>query len=237
MRRNEFLKNGAILLSLGSIINACTKENVLLAASSENTDDALAACIETPSEVAGPYEIDLIKNSNIYRNDIREDRTGLPLSLSLQVNSISNNCAPVKNARVDIWHCDRDGYYSGFVNDGYLGTIDNTGKTFLRGIQLTNKKGLVNFVSIYPGWYPGRTTHIHLEVFINKVSLKTLQIAFPDRINTKVYTSPDYLGHGQNTTVKSNIDDAVFKDSIAGELCTIDKKSTSGIKASFIISI
>lgn len=237
MKRNEFLKNGAILLSVGSIINACTKENVLLAVSSETTDDALAACIETPSEVAGPYEIDLIKNSNIYRSDIREDRTGLPLNLRLQVNNVNANCAPVKNARVDIWHCDRDGYYSGFVNDGYLGTIDNTGKTFLRGIQLTNKNGIVDFITVYPGWYPSRITHIHLEVFINNVSVKTVQIAFPDKINKNVYNSPDYLGHGQNTTVKRNIDDPVFKNSLANELCTINKASPAGIKASFVIGI
>lgn len=237
MKRKEFLKNGAILLSLGSVINACTKENAAMASTGAATDDAAAACITTPSEVAGPYEIDLIKNSNIYRGDIREDRTGLPLGLRLQVNNVNANCAPVKNARVDIWHCDKDGYYSGFVNDGYLGTIDNSGKTFLRGIQLTNKNGIVEFTTIYPGWYPGRITHIHLEFFITNVSVKTAQVAFPDKINRKVYQSPDYLGHGQNTTVLRNMEDAVFKDSLANELCTIDKASPAGIKASFVIGI
>ena len=130
MKRKEFFKNGAILLSLGSVLNGCSKENAVMASSGEAAADAGTACNTTPSEVAGPYEIDLIKNSTIYRSDIREDRTGLPLDLRLQVNEVNANCAPIKNARVDIWHCDKDGYYSGFVNDGYLGAIDNSGKTF-----------------------------------------------------------------------------------------------------------
>ncbi|HRH60041.1 MAG TPA: hypothetical protein PL045_05690, partial [Chitinophagaceae bacterium] len=183
-------------------------------------------------------EENLSMNSTIHSSEIRERRTGISLNLALAVVNTNNNGAPVRNARVDIWHCDKYGYYSGFVNTGYLGTIDNTGKTFLRGIQNTDANGIVNFQTVYPGWYPGRVTHIHLEVFVNDISRKTTQIAFPDPVNRKVYTSsPLYTPHGVNTTVKKNIDDSVFKNSLADELATIISASPAAINSSFTIGV
>ena len=81
-----------------------------MASSGEAAADAGTACNTTPSEVAGPYEIDLIKNSTIYRSDIREDRTGLPLDLRLQVNEVNANCAPIK----------MQGLISGIATRGWL---------------------------------------------------------------------------------------------------------------------
>lgn len=239
MNRKFFLKNTAGLLGISSVLmEACTKDEAMQPVSSTATDEATAACTTTPEETGGPFEEDLSMNSTIHRTDIREDRTGILLNLALTIVNTNNNCAPVQNARVDIWHCDKDGYYSGFVNTGYLGTIDNTGKTFLRGIQNTDANGIVNFQTVYPGWYPGRVTHIHLEVFVNDISKKTTQIAFPDPVNRKVYTgSPLYTPHGVNTTVKKNIDDSVFKNSLADELATIISASPAAINSSFTIGV
>lgn len=239
MKRHAFLKNSIGFFSIGSIIlESCTKDamvNEQLATAGDSS--ALADCEVTPSEAGGPYELDLARNSAIFRSDIREDRAGIPLSLKLRVVNTNNNCLPVSNVRVDIWHCDNDGYYSGFENDGYLGLIDYTGKTFLRGIQLTNSNGIINYQTIYPGWYPGRITHIHLEVIVNEATVKKTQIAFPDKLNKRVYQSPLYLGHGQNTTVPNNLADPVFQDSLSRELCTITRATPEGISATFVIGI
>jgi len=81
----------------------------------------------------------------------------VPLALAVTVVD-SNTCEPIRNAAVDIWHCDALGLYSGEATEG------SQGETFLRGIQLTDKRGRAEFATIYPGQYPGRTTHIHLKV-------------------------------------------------------------------------
>jgi protocatechuate 3,4-dioxygenase beta subunit len=110
-------------------------------------------CVLTPEQDEGPFYIDLAQ----VRQDIREGRPGVPLALAVTVVDAST-CEPIHNAAVDIWHCDALGLYSGEATEG------SQGETFLRGIQLTDKKGQAEFATIYPGQYPGRTTHIHLKV-------------------------------------------------------------------------
>jgi protocatechuate 3,4-dioxygenase beta subunit len=92
--------------------------------------------------------------------------------------------------------------YSGYINDGYLGKKNLMGKTWLRGYQLTDNRGRVRFITTYPGWYGGRATHIHFEVFVNKMLKKTGQIAFPEAISDKVYATPLYKAHGINPKKK-----------------------------------
>lgn len=36
--------------------------------------------------------------------------------------------------------------------------------TWLRGVQQTDEDGMVEFDTIVPGWYSGRTAHIHVKV-------------------------------------------------------------------------
>lgn len=114
---------------------------------------ALPDCVLTPEQDEGPFYLDLAR----VRRDIAEDRPGVPLALTLTVVD-SNSCEPIRDAAVDIWHCDALGVYSGEPTEGSAGT------TFLRGIQLTDAEGEAEFATIYPGQYPGRTTHIHLKV-------------------------------------------------------------------------
>lgn len=113
-------------------------------------------CVLTPEQEEGPFYIDLAR----VRQDIVEDRPGVPLALTVAVLD-SNTCRPIDNAAVDIWHCDALGMYSGEPAEG------SAGETYLRGIQLTDGDGQVEFATIYPGQYPGRTTHIHVKVHID----------------------------------------------------------------------
>jgi protocatechuate 3,4-dioxygenase beta subunit len=112
-------------------------------------------CVLTPEQDEGPFYIDLAR----VRRDIVEDRPGVPLALALTVVD-PNTCEPIRDAAVDVWHCDALGVYSGEPSEGSAGT------TFLRGIQLTDANGLAEFATVYPGQYPGRTTHIHLKVHL-----------------------------------------------------------------------
>src|SRR5207253_77450 len=113
------------------------------------------------------------------RRDVREGRDGLPLTLVLTVVNTKSNCAPLTGAAVEIWQCDAGGHYSEYSQPGYNGT----GQTFLRGLQVTDANGQVTFQTIYPGWYAGRATHIHVEVFVNGSTVKTTQVAFPEDVS------------------------------------------------------
>ncbi len=101
-------------------------------------------------------------------------------------------CKPIHSAAVDIWHCDAGGLYSGESSNG------TAGQTFLRGVQLTDKKGYATIQTVYPGHYTGRATHIHLKVHIGgkarggtlrggRVS-HTGQLFFAESSNSSVYS-------------------------------------------------
>jgi len=156
-------------------------------------------CALYPQETQGPYYLDL----GLVRSDITEGKPGAPLELEIQVVRASG-CAPVKDAVVDVWHCDAAGVYTGFP--GQLGGLDTTGQKALRGTQVTDGDGTVVFKTIYPGWYPGRTTHIHFKVHLSATTEVTSQLYFPEEITATVYRSAPYDAHGQKDT--SNAADA-----------------------------
>jgi protocatechuate 3,4-dioxygenase beta subunit len=187
------------------------------------------ACVVTPEETAGPYpdRTGMISNSSFYRRDITEGRTGVPLILALTIVNVRYNCSPVSNATVEIWHCDTSGVYSEY------GT--GTGQTFLRGLQKSDSSGAVSFTTIYPGWYAGRATHVHVEVFVNGAAVKTTQIAFPESVSAEVYASAVYASHGQNPT--SNSRDGIFADGVNDELATIAGSIAGGYTASLTIGV
>ena len=110
----------------------------------------------------------MISNSAFYRQDITESKSGLPLMLALTIVNVNSGCTPVANATVEVWQCDAAGVYSEYGS--------GAGQTFLRGLQKSDASGVVTFKTIYPGWYMGRATHIHLEVFVNGASVKTTQL-------------------------------------------------------------
>jgi protocatechuate 3,4-dioxygenase beta subunit len=191
------------------------------------TDAAAAACAVTPSETIGPYP----SLTDMIRSDIREDRAGTPLTLTLTVNNASNGCAPLSGAVVDVWQCDAEGRYSQYAQGGF----DGRASTFLRGMQTTDSSGRVSFTTVYPGWYQGRATHIHVEVTLNGRSLKVTQIGFPETVNADVYRSGVYASRGLNPT--SNSGDMIFADSISQETATISGSPTGGYTATFTINV
>lgn len=152
-------------------------------------------CVITPETTEGPFYFD----PALLRTDITEGRPGLPTRVRLQV--VDAMCKPLADARVDIWHCDAEGLYSGYTRQ--LGGTDTTGETFMRGTQVSGADGIVEFETIYPGWYPGRTPHIHFKVFLDETTLLTGQLFFPDEVSQQVYTTAaaySARGGAQDTT-------------------------------------
>ena len=187
------------------------------------TTSTNAACAVTPTETVGPYP----SLTDMFRSDIRESKQGTQLTLTIKVVTVSGGCTPVSGANVEIWHVDAAGNYSQY------GT--QTTQTYLRGIQTTNANGEVTFVTIYPGWYQGRATHIHVEVTINGVSRKVTQMAFPETVNNTVHASGVYLSRGTNPM--SNSADGIFADSLSSEIVTPAGSPASGYTATFQVGI
>ncbi|MEP7218648.1 MAG: T9SS type A sorting domain-containing protein [Bacteroidota bacterium] len=156
------------------------------------------ACLLTPAETEGPYYF----NANLVRQDVTEGKPGIPLRLRLTV--VNQDCVPIPNALVDIWHCDATGVYSGYAGQGSNGNVSTVGQTFIRGIQVTDAAGQVEFHTIYPGWYPGRVTHIHIKVNLSSTTAVTSQLYFPENISSQVYGTSEYSAHGQSPLTNSS---------------------------------
>jgi protocatechuate 3,4-dioxygenase beta subunit len=154
MRRREMVALSAGALA-SVVLYACGADENKAARSTVERATTMPDCVLTPGQEEGPFYIDLAQ----VRQDIVENRPGVPLALALTVVD-SDTCEPIRNAAVDIWHCDALGVYSGEPSEG------SEGETYLRGIQLTNGNGLAEFATIYPGQYTERTTHIHVKVHI-----------------------------------------------------------------------
>ena len=182
-----------------------------------------ATCAVTPTETNGPYP----SLTDLFRSDIRENKSGTVLTLTIHVVNVSNGCAAVPNANVEIWHVDAAGDYSQY------GT--QTTQTFLRGIQTTNGNGDVTFTTIYPGWYQGRATHIHVEVTMAGRSVMVTQIAFPESINNAVHASGTYASRGTNPM--SNLSDGIFSDSLSSEIVTPTGSVGAGYAATFQVGV
>lgn len=182
-----------------------------------------ASCAVTPTETIGPYP----SHESLIRSDIREGKSGTPLTLTITVVSSSSNCAPIAGANVGVWQCDATGNYSEY------GT--QTTQTYLRGIQTTDANGQATFTTIYPGWYQGRATHIHVEVVRNGSSVKVTQIAFPESTNAAVYATGAYASRGSNPT--ANTADDIFRDSISSEVASVSGNSASALAATFTVAI
>ena len=157
-----------------------------------------SACDLTPRQTEGPYYFDVGQ----VRRDITEGKPGTPLIVELQLVE-AGSCEPIRDAVVDIWHPDTAGQYSGYRGQGDNGT-DTSGETFLRGMQITDANGLVEFVTIYPGWYPGRTVHIHFKAYTDDRSFVTSQMYFPDDITDIIYLAEPYSVRGPRSTRNEN---------------------------------
>lgn len=193
------------------------------AISTDATASTNSACAITPTETVGPYP----SLTDLFRSDVRDGKSGAALALTIRVVNAASGCAPVAGANVEIWHVDAAGDYSQY---GTQAT-----QTFLRGIQTTDAAGEVLFTTVYPGWYQGRATHIHVEVTVGGRSVKVTQIAFAEAISRAVHTSGVYAARGTNPT--SNAADGIFADSLSAELVTPAGSVSGGYTATFQVGI
>jgi protocatechuate 3,4-dioxygenase beta subunit len=199
---DRFTRRGS-LVKLGGLFAALAAGGGWRARASEGAGPAAVAsgavgCVLTPEQTEGPY---YIPNEKV-RRDITEGRPGAPLTLRLQVVSAST-CKPIANAAVDIWHCDAAGVYSGFGQG-------SSSRTFMRGIQRTNARGVATFRTVYPGWYMGRTVHIHVKVHLGGRVVHNGQLYFPDALTDMVYKKAPYSSRpGRDTR---NATDSVFRN-------------------------
>jgi protocatechuate 3,4-dioxygenase beta subunit len=188
-------------------------------------------CVLTPEAMAGPFYFD----PGLVRADITEGRLGAPLDLTLQVVEAAD-CAPLKGARVDIWQCDALGLYSGYAGQA---TGASEGETFLRGTQFTGADGEARFGTIYPGWYPGRTPHIHFKVFLDETTLVTGQLYFPDAVSERIYAGLPPYREREGVRDTFNTNDFIFvKESGNDTVATIEEIEGKGAyRATLVVGI
>ena len=183
-------------------------------------------CVLYPEQTAGPFYLDL----DSLRRDITEGKAGAPLQMVVRVQDES--CAPLRDLAVDLWHCDANGVYSGFP--GQLGDLDTTGETFLRGTQITGDDGVAAFDTIYPGWYPGRTTHVHFKVHASGTTEATSQVYFPEDTTFQIYGTAPYDARGQKDT--PNLADGIAVANPA-PLAAVTGDSSSGYVATVVVTV
>ena len=234
MTRREAL--GALGAAVGGLLGACGGSPTSATSTSTTTSTTTttgSSCAVTATETAGPYPdiLGMQNNPAFNRRDITEGKAGTPLTLALTIVNANASCAPVSGAAVEIWQCDAAGNYSEYSQPGFNGA----GQTFLRGVQTTDASGQVTFTTIYPGWYSGRATHIHVEIYVGGRSVKVTQVAFPESISSSVYGSGVYAAKGQNTT--SNSSDNVFSDGTSTELATVTGSVASGFTANLRVVV
>lgn len=201
------------------------------------TNDPLPACVVSPELTEGPYFVD----ERLNRSDIRSDpvdnsvKTGMPLQLALRVWQVnSGGCTALPGAKVDIWHCDALGVYSDVADPGF----NTKGQKFLRGYQVTDENGTVTFTTIYPGWYQGRTVHIHFKVRSGSESGQhyefTSQFFFDDALSDQVFAEQPYANKGRRTV--RNEDDFIYRES-GGQLTLTVTPMGEGYAATFDIGL
>ena len=189
----------------------------------------LPSCVVSPQQTEGPYFVD----EKLLRSDIRVDpsngatKPGAALALTLLVTRVESNdakCIPVSNAQVDIWQCDAMGTYSD-VKDRMF---DTSGQKFLRGHQITDASGTVKFVTIYPGWYPGRAVHIHFKVRMPSAGGArefTSQFYFDEKRPGRVFAREPYSTHaGQRT---ANEQDGIYRQGGSQLLLPVTERGDS----------
>jgi protocatechuate 3,4-dioxygenase beta subunit len=205
---------------------ATTKSTTSVVAASSPGEGALGGllpengCVLTPEITEGPFYLDI----NKVRADITEGRPGTPLALSLKVVSAAT-CKPIAEAAVDIWHTDAAGAYSG---------VQGVAGIFMRGTQRSDANGLVEFKTVYPGWYNGRTVHIHVMVHVGGNIVHTGQLFFDDAITDEAYKAAPYNKRGARD--RRNASDGIYQN---GGLASTLKPapSGSGFKAALTMGV
>ena len=194
-------------------------------------------CVVRPQQTEGPYFVDEM----LHRADLRGDpsdgsvRPGTSLALTLAVSKLAgSSCVPLRDVQVDLWQCDHEGVYSD-VQDPQFNT---KGKKFLRGYQVTDAAGQARFTTIYPGWYRGRTVHIHFKLRTKPEAGTarefTSQLYFDDALTDRVLAAAPYAVRGPRST--RNAADGIFRRDGAS-LMLAPVRSGEGFEATFHIAL
>lgn len=218
MKRKEFLQ-GLGLVGMGTLLPTQKPQ----ARNLQMRGPLPPNCTLIPSETLGPFPLDLTENPTFFRQDVRENKTGVQLNVKLRIIG-ANNCLPMPNVRVNIWHCDKDGLYSGYSQNNNPG---QAGLTYLRGYQLADANGEVNFVTIFPGWYTGRICHIHFQVFVSSVYAAVSQLTFPIATKNALYAANSGL-YTKGADPMSLTSDNIFSDGYAFQMATLTPNSSTG---------
>jgi protocatechuate 3,4-dioxygenase beta subunit len=189
------------------------------------------ACTLTPASVPGPFYFD----PKLLRADITEGHPGAPLRLRFLVMDAAN-CTPVAGARVDVWQTRADGYYSGYPRQGDKRNIDTSGGTFMRGTQIADASGEAIFRSVYPGWYLGRTVHVHFKIIIDDKDLLTGQMYFPDALSQYIFANVGVYRRKSLRNVFNGNDELALSDTTRGGFCDIREEADSYL-ATLIVGV
>lgn len=198
---------------------------------------APSSCVARPQQTEGPFFVE----EELDRSDIRSDprtgavKPGVPLRLTFNISRMSGaSCVPLAGAKVDLWHCDATGRYSDARSRG----SSSAGEKFLRGYQRTGAAGTAQFLTIYPGWYGGRTVHVHFKVRTAASSAPayefTSQLYFDDALTDRVYAFEPYAA-GRRRSMR-NADDFLFRDG-GSQLLIVPVQDAQGYAAAFDIGL
>jgi protocatechuate 3,4-dioxygenase beta subunit len=226
MERKDFLKNGFGFLGMALVAPSILKLD---------DNNAAGACSVTRTETEGPFPT--MVPANFLKTDIIGNRTGIPFSIQITLKNINQNCNGMEGLIVDIWHCDKDGYYSEYGGAGNpFQTKDMRAEHFLRGRQISDSNGLVTYKSIFPGWYDGRSTHIHVHVYTAKgKSVLITQIAYPEGANSAVEQVNASAANGYTKGMSGytyNAQDGEFSDGVTDEMSTV----TGSVATGFVLT-
>ena len=170
--------------------------------------EAAGVCVARPRHIEGPFFVETALNRSDIRMDPRSGlvKTGVPLRLTFRVSHLNGSrCLPLSGGQVDVWQCDAEGLYSD-TKDWQASTV---GQKFLRGYQMTDRKGIAAFTTVFPGWYPNRAVHIHFKIRTGDGDRQrkefTSQIYFDDDLTDAIHTQPAYAARGQRK-VRNNRD-------------------------------
>ena len=249
MKRRRVLIGGATIAAAGGLMAAglasadTTTSEAGSDATTATSDASSGVCTLNAEVTEGPYSLE----GALVREDIREDKEGVEVQYTFTVVDQANDCAPLADALVEIWHCDALGEYSGFVGkNGHTETDDGT---FLRGGQLTDSNGEVSLISIWPGHYVSRAVHVHMRVhtdvtltddsYTGGSIIHTGQLFFDADINTEVQASSPY---SDNTTKETALaDDTIYDDGGAASglltLTALGDSVSDGYKATLTVGV
>ena len=237
MERKQFLKSLSVLaVSFPAIIDSCKKSDAAIPGQDLVTNPGTPNenCIVAPTKTAGPFPTK--SPASYVRSNITEGRSGYPLDIDIKIGNTNNSCTALAGALVDIWHCDAEGNYSEY-GATQMQSANYQNVHFLRGRQTTDTEGMARFASIFPGWYQGRATHIHVHIF-NAAgnSLKITQIAFPEGAGSAVALVNGYSKGMRGYTY--NAADNVFSDDRAGiQIAEVTGSLSGGFSLSIQLNV